>query len=553
MLSATQVLIVGAGPTGLALACHLRRLGVAVRIVDQKPGPSTTSKAIGLQYRVSEILACMGVADRFLARGGNPTSVNIHAGARRLVTLKFIASGRESGRDAFKPRAIMIPQSETERILGDLLRERGGRIEWNTEFVSFEEDAKNVTSLLRRADGSEERITAEWLVGCEGIHSAIRKQAGIAFAGKTYPLAFFLADVELEGPLRHGENNVWLHKDGSFAALPLPKANTWRLFVDVTQTASLASEIGITLDEIRALMHTRTGGAPVQISNPSWISEFRIHCRMVDRYRAGRVFLAGDAAHAHSPTGGQGIVTGIQDATNLAWKLARVLDGAPETLLDTYEEERLPKAREVLKETDRVTTMMLAPTVGKRLVRDLLLLPIMRNRWVQKKMFTKLSQLHVNYRGFRLSHDEGARGWFAGHRLRAGDRAPDVAFAQAGGEVTTLFQLLEPMKPIALLGFVEPDPQKIATLRSEFSQADVDAYRIVSQSTGVVGAMPTLADRHGDFRQLYGLSGDFLCLIRPDDHIGLLQQPIDERALAKYLALLSRRFIIPVAPEDSLR
>lgn len=227
MTSRSQVCIVGAGPTGLALVAHLLRLGVGVRLVDQKLGESTTSKAIGLQYRVSEILACMGVVDRFLARGGNPTSVNIYAGDRRLVQLSFKGAGPQSGRGAFEPRAIMIPQSETEGILGDLVRERGGHIEWGTEFLSFGRDAEKVFCRLRRADGQEEQIHADWLVSCEGVHSAIRKQAGIAFTGKTYPLAFFLADVEMDGPLEHGENYVWLHKDGSFAALPLPKANTW--------------------------------------------------------------------------------------------------------------------------------------------------------------------------------------------------------------------------------------------------------------------------------------------------------------------------------------
>jgi 2-polyprenyl-6-methoxyphenol hydroxylase-like FAD-dependent oxidoreductase len=172
---------------------------------------------------------------------------------------------------------------------------------------------------LRHANGTQEQLDSAWLISCEGAHSVIREQAGISFVGKTYPLAFFLADVELDGPLTHGENYVWVHKDGSFAVLPLPPAQTWRLFVDVTRRMN-GGPGEVSLDLIRELMVQRTGERNIAVNNPTWISEFRIHCRMVDRYRSGRVFLAGDAAHIHSPTGGQGIVTGIQDATNLAWK-----------------------------------------------------------------------------------------------------------------------------------------------------------------------------------------------------------------------------------------
>ena len=198
MAAPTRVLIVGAGPTGLTLACHLLRLGVAVRIIDKKAGFSTTSKAIGLQYRVSEILACMGIVNRFLAAGTTPTVVNIYAGERRLAQLKFDASKTVSGRDAFRPKGIVIPQSQTEQILGDVLVERGGHVEWDREFLDFKQDATHVRSRLR-ANGKEEIVASDWLVSCEGAHSTIREQAGITFSGKTYPLAFFLADVELEG------------------------------------------------------------------------------------------------------------------------------------------------------------------------------------------------------------------------------------------------------------------------------------------------------------------------------------------------------------------
>ena len=275
-------------------------------------------------------------------------------------------------------------------------------------------------------------------------------------------------------------------------------------------------------------MIERTGQCDVKIDNPSWISEFRIDCRMVDRYRDGRVFVAGDAAHVHSPTGGQGIVTGIQDATNLAWKIARVLDGAPEQLLDTYEEERKPKAAEVLRETDRTTGVLLSPDPFMRFFRDFVVLPIMRSSWIQKKFFAKLAQLHVNYRGCSLSeHDDTSR-----TLLKAGDRAPDVAFQHTrSGKLKTLFELLEPMQPIALVG-----ARASRIVRTALSEAKIEIYTLGSVED--VDA-DCLMDIYGDFRRLYGMTGDFLCLVRPDDHIGLFQRPPNERRLREYLGRLA--------------
>ena len=524
--------MVGAGPTGLTVACQLRRLGVSVRIIDKKAGFSATSKAIGLQYRVSEILACMGVADRFLAEGSTPTAVNILVRDRHLVQLKFVASGTESGRNAFHPKAIVIPQSKTERLLGDLLLELGGCVEWKSEFLGFEQHARCVRSRLRIGD-VERQCESDWLISCEGAHSVIREQAGFRFVGKTYPLSFVLADAHLDGALRHGENYVWLHKYGSFAALPLPAPQTWRLFVDVTDVPKLGD---VSLDLVRRLMIERTGASGIEIHNPTWISEFKIHCRLVDRYRRGRVFMAGDAAHIHSPTGGQGIVTGIQDALNLAWKLGRVLRGAPESLLDTYEEERRPKAAEVLKETDRTTGLLLAPNPITKLIRDSIVLPVMRSEFVQRKLFAKLAQLHVNYRGNTLSrHQESIS---MPTVLKAGDRAPDVAFRQRDKNIT-LFELLRPFRPVALARYPESSPVQIDRLKTRLRTAEIDMYVISEKESESASDPDCLIDIYGDFARLYGIKSEFFCLIRPDDHIGLFQSPIDHDAILEYVARIS--------------
>jgi 2-polyprenyl-6-methoxyphenol hydroxylase-like FAD-dependent oxidoreductase len=529
-----DVVIVGAGPIGLTLACHLLRLGLQVRLIEKRSGPSVHSKAIGLQYRVSEVLARLGVIDRFVAAGGSPTTVNIYAGDERLVQLRFVAPTGISGRDAFCPRAILIPQSQTEGILIDYVRELGGAVEWQTELESFSQSFDRAFANVRR-DGVVETIEARWLVSCEGAHSVVRKQANIPFRGKAYPLAFFMADVRMEGSLTHAENHVWLHPDGSLAALPLPHPHTWRLFVEVTSQADRFQQ-GITVEQIQQFIGQRAPRLDARlVGAPLWVSDFRINCRMVDRMHEGRVFLAGDAAHIHSPTGGQGITTGMQDAANLAWKLARVSRGAPTRLLDTYDEERLPHVEEVLRETDRTTTLLFAPNAALRLLRDTVVLPVLRNPWFQRRMFGRLSQLHVHYRDSSLSRESRGGWWRSRGIVRAGDRAPDVAFNSTRVDgPTTLFDLMAPLRPIVLFNGIADPPQLCERLRF----LDIDAYEVAAQGSRGDTTSARLVDRYGDFAALYGLRTDFLCLIRPDGHVGLVQVPPDEKDLNHYLALI---------------
>ena len=524
------MLVVGAGPVGLTLACHLQRLGLSVRLIEKRAGPSIHSKAIGLQYRVSEVLARLGVVEEFVAQGGSPTTVNLYTGNERLVRLRFVAPEGISGRDAFCPRAILIPQSQTETILLRYFQSIGGTIEWQTELVSYNQTSESVIAHVCHG-GSSQDVTAEWLVSCEGAHSVVRKQAAIPFRGKAYPLAFFMADVQMEGSLSHTENHVWLHQDGSLAALPLPAPLDWRLFVEVTRQGHRMQQT-ITVDDIRRFMTERAPGMDARIvGEPLWLSDFRINCRMVDRMHDGRVFLAGDAAHIHSPTGGQGITTGMQDAVNLAWKLARVCLGAPGTLLDTYDEERMPHAEEVLRETDRTTTILFAPNRALRVLRDAVVLPILRNAWVQRRMFGTFSQLHVHYRRSSLSRDD--RRWWHRRRIRAGDRAPDVSFTdRRSGSRTTLFHLMASLRPVVLLNGISNPAQLCARLRL----LDVDAFVVDTTTTPGRDTLDAdLFDVYGDFVRLYGLKQDFVCLIRPDGHVGLVQSPPTQEHFVEYL------------------
>jgi hypothetical protein len=335
-----------------------------------------------------------------------------------------------------------------------------------------------------------------------------------------------LADVTIDWDLPDDEVQAWFHREGSFAALPFG-GQKWRLIAECAQDAGATTQ-ELTLEQMQELMVERTGKKNVRVRDPLWLSDFRINARMVDRFRERRVFVAGDAAHIHSPAGGQGIATGIQDASNLAWKLAAFLrEGAPESLLDTYDEERKPIAREVLHRTSAVTNVIFALNPIAGFVRERLLVPILRRPFVQRRMFAKLSQLEMNYRGRSLSvHSDGI---FSRVLVRAGDRTPDVVFKR-GEEKVSLFQLLGTCGMIALLGPSE-DAQGIA---GALVALGIRPFLVGPNGTASPPA-ENLEDLYGDFARLYGAQGPFLYLIRPDGHVALFQRRAEAAALATYL------------------
>jgi 2-polyprenyl-6-methoxyphenol hydroxylase-like FAD-dependent oxidoreductase len=523
----TEVLIAGAGPVGLSLALELQRFGIRFRIVEKKAERSTTSKALGLQPRLSEVFAILGIAGKFFARGFDGVrALNLRTSTKKLLTIELQFSPNLAGRDACQPRMIMIPQSVTEEILETSLAERGDGVERRRELIGFTQTPDAVSAVIRHEDGAEETVRAKFLVSCEGAHSVARKQAGLSFTGATFPLRSLLADVTIDWDLPDNEVQAWFHPDGAFAALPFG-GQKWRLIAECAEDPNKA-ETEVTLELFQALIIERTGKKDVRLRDPLWLSDFRINARMVDRFRERRVFVAGDAAHIHSPAGGQGIATGIQDATNLAWKLAAFLhDGAPESLLDTYDEERKPIAREVLQRTSAATNILFAMNPIARFIREQLLVPILRTHFVQRRVFAKLSQLEMNYRGRSLSaHFDGM---FPRVRVRAGDRTPDVVFGK-DGEKVSLFQLIGNCGMIALLGRNENNSEISGVLEA----LGVRPF-IISPKGAEMRLAEPLADIHGDFARLYGARGPFLYLIRPDGHVALFQRRAEANKLAEYL------------------
>lgn len=523
----TEVLIAGAGPVGLSLALELQRLGIGFRIVEKKAERSKNSKALGLQPRLSEVFAVLGIAERFFARGfADVRALNLHASAGELLRVDVQFPQDIAGREACQPRLIIIPQSETEQILETSLAERGHNVERQCEVTGFEQTADGVNSQICFENGVEEIVRSQFLVGCDGAHSVVRKQAGFTFSGATFPMRFLLADVTIDWNLPTNEVHVWFHRDGSFAALPFG-AKKWRLIIECAENPDQPLR-EVTVSLVQGFALERTGKKNLTIRDPIWLSDFRINARMVDRFRSGRVFVAGDAAHIHSPAGGQGIVTGIQDATNLAWKLAAFLrENAPESLLDTYDEERRPIARAVLQRTTAVSHIIFALNPVARFFRERLLAPILATAWVRRRLFANLSQLEMNYRGRTLSVSNDSA--FSRVRVRAGDRTPDIVFAREEKKVS-LFQLLGSYGMLALLGEAEND----RAIADALSALHICTF-LVRQQTANRTQPECLEDIYGDFARLYGAEGPFLYLIRPDGHVGLFQRQMDACGLAVYL------------------
>jgi len=385
-----QVLIVGAGPVGLTMAAELARYGVSIRIVDKAAQRTDKSKAIVLWSRTLELLDRAGCTADFVAAGHKVDAANIIAGGQTIGHVDF------TGVDSPYSYALMLPQSDTERLLKEHLGRLGVSSERQTEVLSFSQDGRSVTAVLRKADGLEEVVEADWLIGCDGAHSAVRHGLGLSFLGDTLQTDWILADVHVSGyPLPIEEMATYWHEDGVLLAIPM-SATRFRLIADIGLSKG-GAPASPTLDPVQAIIDQRGPGGMV-VSDPIWLSGFRINERKVSDYRTGRVFVAGDAAHVHSPAGGQGMNTGMQDAFNLAWKLALVCRGeAAEPLLDSYSAERSAVGDQVLKAAGRLTMVATMRNHTAQTVRNLFGRLLLGLAPVRKAMVDTMTEISVGY------------------------------------------------------------------------------------------------------------------------------------------------------------
>lgn len=427
----TQVLIVGAGPTGLALAVWLARFGVRVRIVDKTAEVAPISRALGVHARTLEFYRQLGFADQAVADGLVMQSISLWARDRRVASVNIAAMGK--GLTPF-PFVLDLAQDDHEQLLIKQLAGAGVSVERQTEFTELTQDANGVTATLRHEGGSTEQCHVAYVAGCDGTHSTVRSALGVAFGGGTYEHLFYVADVIARGPAVDTGVNVGLDEADLLAVFDMKGQGRVRLVGTVR--GDVAADSQLTFDDVarRPLERLR-----MQVEKVNWFSTYRVHHRVASRFRVGRVFLSGDAAHVHSPVGAQGMNTGIGDAVNLAWKLAAVVQGeSPASLLDTYEPERIAFARRLVATTDRVFAIAsksggFAGFVRTRIFPAIVSLAF-RSRAAKRYLFRTVSQVMINYRGSALSVGQAGS-------VHGGDRLPWVSFADGTDNYAPLTSL----------------------------------------------------------------------------------------------------------------
>jgi 2-polyprenyl-6-methoxyphenol hydroxylase-like FAD-dependent oxidoreductase len=398
----TDVLIVGAGPTGLMLANQLARRGVRVLIIDRHSGPAQQTRAIGVQARTLEIYAQLGVIDQALELGLRTEGANLWANGQRQARIPVGDIGKSLSRF---PYILMLGQDDNERILGNKLNEHGVAVQWNTELVTMTQLAEHVAVTLKQADGGVRESTAAWVGGCDGSHSTVRELCGIDFPGEPYEQVFFVADAVATGEMIPNELNIYLWEQGFHLFFPMHGENHWRV-IGILPLA-LRERTDLSFDEVGTHV-SNTAGITVTFTQCEWFSTYRIAHRSAARFREQRCFLLGDAAHVHSPMGAQGMNTGLQDAYNLAWKLSAVVKGEADVeLLESYAEERMPVAQQLLKTTDRLFMGVVADTWIARLLRTKIIARVasvaMRRPRIQRLLFRTISQIGIRYRHSSLS------------------------------------------------------------------------------------------------------------------------------------------------------
>ena len=438
----TDVLVIGAGPTGLVMASELARRGITCRIIDTLPEATQTSKALAIQSRTLELFDIMGMIEEPLRQGLQVSAANLYANGKSIAHMPF------DELDSPYPFILDLAQSETERIVTARLAQLGVAVERQVELSNLVQDEQRVIATLLHADGQKEAVRCTWLIGCDGAHSKVRHLLNMPFVGAAYPEDFVLADVKIHWSLPANEMHLLLHEDGIFAAFPLP-GGRYRLIVETSEHALKEKQPEPTLADFQRYLKER-GPEGATLDDPVWMSAFRIHARKIEHYRQGHVFLAGDAAHIHSPAGGQGMNTGIQDVYNLAWKLALVhTHHAPLTLLDSYEAERHPVAESVLQTTDLMIRVGTLHQPLLQQVRNHVVPLLSQIEVVQQRFVEQISELTIHYRNSPIvsGHSSFPSQVLSHNGLKPGDRAPEVQpLFREDGTSTRLFELLRSTK-----------------------------------------------------------------------------------------------------------
>jgi len=524
------ILIVGAGPTGLTAALELSRFGIPVRLVEKAREPATTSRAIGIQARTLELMQQRGLAEE-MVRLGNPAPYgSIYGGGKRVFRLDY---GHVDSRYNY---TLFLSQAETERILREAVGRQGIAIERGVELVGLSQDALShdpapVKAVLHHADGQLEQAQAPWLISAEGAHSLVRTTLDLQFEGKTLDQQYALGDLHIDGDLPPTDFHIFSSPHGFMGLFPMG-GGRFRL---IASNPFSKPEKGTepSLDELQRIYDQRSH-IPARFHDLTWSSWFRINSRMVSHLRVGRLLLGGDSAHIHSPSGAQGMNTGIQDMINLSWKLALVQGGkAPASLLDTYEQDRLPVMRDVLFKTENLTSIIGSENPVVRSVFNHIGPYIGGAELTQENSTARMSQVALGYRDSPLSANSAHGG-----ALHAGDRVPDMAvrYRMAGSAWADgrLLELLDPSQFTLMVAHAD----ETAALDAGLDTAAVN-FGAVAQMVELAPAKASAADARHD--AALGRQGSVF-LVRPDGYLALAS---GSHSAASKLAEWRQRWLLP--------
>ena len=487
-----QVLVVGAGPTGMTAAIELRRLGIDVRVIDRSDHMARYSQALVVQARTLEQLQRYGLAEETIAHGRKLNEAKFYSEGKQIVDFKL------DHMDGRYPFALFIPQSETEKLLDAHMRSLGARAERGVELLELQREP-HLRATLKHPDGVTEEITPRWVIGADGAHSTVRDKLGVPFEGGGVGLSFFLGDCEMDGEdVPHDELAIHV-RHGDVLFFGRLSDRVVRLIAAThEQQESGSPEQGkreVTVADLQRAVDRM--GLKAKIKSAEWLTPFYVNDRQAKHYRIGDVFLAGDACHIHSPVGGQGMNTGMQDVANLAWKIAAVSRGASDTLLDSYEEERAEVGRALLRFTERGLKLATTTNPIVEKTRDIFAPLLALLDPMQHRAVGFISETAIEYRSSSIVHDYGGDG-----DLRAGDRIPDLPLHGASRHTSLLDGWTEARHRVFGLNLDQDDMQ---SMRADLPNADV------------VALAPNELSYEG--RRLFGDDGKIF-VMRPDGYLG---------------------------------
>ncbi len=517
----TKVLIIGAGPTGLMMACQLARHKVPFVIIDKKEGITTETKALGVQSRTMEVYQQMGIAREALRRGSIGKAVNFLVKGKPIQRIHLAEIGK--GLSPF-PYIHILVQHENEAILEQFLTTENQSVTWNTSLQSLSQTETEVEAVLLDEHGEPFTVVAEWLVGADGASSMVRKQLGMAFQGDTHEQTFFVADCQVDWENADDELHICLEQKDFLAFFPMKGAGKFRIIGALPP--EFENTKGIVFEDFITDI-TKEMSIDLKVRNTTWFQTYNIHHRVVSDFQRGRCFLAGDSAHIHSPAGGQGMNTGLLDAYNLAWKLALVVkEQADDSILKTYNEERLPFAQELVKSTDRAFSMIVSKNPITRFLRLNVFPSVFKTVSTQDRIrefaFKRVSQIGINYRDSSINRDYKIDG-FSNKAPQAGDRFPYLETSASNS-----FKWLSGTAFKALYFFTERKEDTIVRLKNYFDLSDLEIELLQFDKK-----------RYEEYFEGLGIQEEAFFIVRPDMYIGYRSGGVDLMDLEVYFERLT--------------